>query len=78
MTILRNLLDNFFICNTNVHLLILFNPGYHGNNHYMEKRCMESLGYTFILSKNPSCLKEIGIPFISGFYIRFVYFLFAL
>ena len=28
--------------------------------------------------KNPSCLKELGIPFISGFYIRFVYFLLAL
>ena len=28
--------------------------------------------------KNPSWLKERGIPFISGFYIRFVYFLFAL
>ena len=28
---------HFFICNRNVHLLIVFNPGYHGNNHYMEK-----------------------------------------
>ena len=40
-----------------------------------KKSCMESPGqYTFMLSKNPSCLKERGIPFISGFYIRFCTF----
>ena len=50
---------HFLICNRNIHLLIVFNPGYHGNNHYMEKSCMESSGHnTFMLSKNPGCLKK--------------------
>ena len=36
----------------------LFNPGYLGNSHYMEKSCMKSSGhYTFMLSKNPGSKK---------------------